>query len=176
MKSIEEESSYIRELLERIVERCPRRSSTSEDERRAAEIIAQELSTLGIETHLEGFRFNESLYATIALHFGLGSAGTLISGGAPQVAFILHLLAAGSYYLDSTKRAYVLRSGWGQLSDARRINGCCSVQPSATRLTPKPTLAAQNCWRGHVAPTNEASRPVSPCSATSNSSTPGVAS
>ena len=109
MQAIEDESSYTRELLERIVEHCPRRASTSEDERRAAQIIAGELATLGIETHLEDFRFNESLYATMALHFGLGSAGTLISGVAPQLAFILHLLAAGSYYLDSTKRGYVLR-------------------------------------------------------------------
>ncbi len=106
---IDDEAAYVRELLEGIVERCPKRSSGSEDERRAGAIIAHELAALGLDTEVEAFEFNESIYQAMALHFGIGSLGTLISPYAPPVAFTLHLLAGGSYLLDSTKRAFLLR-------------------------------------------------------------------
>lgn len=109
MKRIEDEDAYVRELLTRIVDLCPRRSSGSEDERRAAAIMAKELAAIGLDTDLESFEWNESLYQMMALHFGVGSLGTLISPVAPHVAFALHLLAGGSYFLDSTKRAHLLR-------------------------------------------------------------------
>ena len=109
VKIIDDEGIYLRELLERIVERCPRRASASDDERRAAAIVQSEFQSLGLDTRQEVFEFNKSLYATLALHFGLGSLGTVISPVLPQAALALHLLAGVSYYLDSTKRAHVLR-------------------------------------------------------------------
>lgn len=108
-QSIADESAYIRDLIERVVDECPRRQPTSEDERRAATIVQDAFARLGLESWSEGFEFNDNLYANIALHFGLGSLGTAISGVAPHLALPLHLLAGLSYRLDSTRRAYLLR-------------------------------------------------------------------
>jgi len=106
---ITNEKHYIRELMERIVAECPARRPTGDDERRAQAILQAELESLGLDAHLEGFHFNESLYANLALHFGLGTLGTLVSGIAPLAGLALHAAAGGSYYADSTRRGYFLR-------------------------------------------------------------------
>jgi len=105
-----DERAYAEALLARIVHECPRRRPCSEDERRAHELMQGELDRLGLpHGALEGFNFNESIYANMALHFGLGSLGTAVSGLAPAAGFALHALAGTSYLLDSTKRAFLLR-------------------------------------------------------------------
>jgi hypothetical protein len=71
--------------------------------------VRDELEKAGLATSWHHFKFNDNLYENIALHFGLGSLGTLVSGVAPLAAFALHTLAAGSYWADSTRKAYVLR-------------------------------------------------------------------
>jgi hypothetical protein len=103
------ERAYAKELIERIVRECPRRQPTSEDERRSQEIVQEEFEKDGLATSWHHFKFNDNLYANIALHFGLGNLGTLVSPVAPLAAFVLHGLAAGSYWADSTRKAYVLR-------------------------------------------------------------------
>jgi hypothetical protein len=104
-----DETSWARSFITRIVESCPRRMATSEDERRAHAIIGAEMAALGLVTETHAFEFNASLYANLALHFGLGTLGSLAAGRAPAVGLLLHALSAGSYALDSSRRAFVLR-------------------------------------------------------------------
>lgn len=104
-----DEREQLLALIERIVDECPRRQPTSDDERRASQIMEQEFERVGLQTAVEDFRFNSNLYANIALHFGLGSAATAISPLAPALACALHALAGASYYADSTRKRYLLR-------------------------------------------------------------------
>ncbi len=92
-----------------ILREAPLRRPTSADERRAHEITLEAYRSLGLEAALEPFEWNENLYATIALHFGVATAASLLSKRAPRLALALHLLAAGSYALDSARAAFVLR-------------------------------------------------------------------
>jgi hypothetical protein len=55
------------------------------------------------------FRFNTSLYAVIALHFGLAALAGLLQPISPAAALALHLLVAVSYFGDSQKRFFLLR-------------------------------------------------------------------
>lgn len=104
-----QEASALLALIERIVRECPRRKPTSEDEAQAHAIMKAEFEALGLDVETHDFLFNENLYANIALHFGLGSLGTLVSGIAPALGLALHLGAASSYWADSTRRGYLLR-------------------------------------------------------------------
>lgn len=96
-------------LVERIVRECPARKPTSADELRAQQIVAEEFARLGVPTSWHRFEFNDNLYANLALHFGLGVLGTAVSGLAPAAGLALHLLSGTSFWLDSTRRAYLLR-------------------------------------------------------------------
>jgi len=104
-----DETRYARELITRIVRECPRRVATGPDERRAHAIVQEEFAALGLATEVHPFRWNQSLYQTLALHFGAAVAGSLLASRAPLLAFGLHALAAGSYALDSARAAFVLR-------------------------------------------------------------------
>lgn len=106
---IRDEKTYVKELITRIVDQCPRRKPTSQDERRAHLMLKDEFENVGLQTHEEAFRFNENLYANMALHFGLGTLGTIVSGIAPALGLLLHTTAATSYWAESTRRAYILR-------------------------------------------------------------------
>ena len=103
------ERAQVFALIERIVRECPHRRPTSDDERRAQEIVREVFDGLGARTELHHFEFNDSLYANLALHFGLGTLGTAVSGLLPLAGLALHLAAGTSYFLDSTRRAYLLR-------------------------------------------------------------------
>jgi hypothetical protein len=105
----EEEKAYARDLMTRIVNECPRRQPTSPDERRAHEILGAEFQKVGLALSEHAFTFNDNLYANLALHFGLGTLGTVVSQVAPAAGFLMHLAAGGSYYLESTRKAYLLR-------------------------------------------------------------------
>lgn len=105
----EEEQAYARELMMRIVAECPRRQPTSADERRAQEILGVEFQKAGLALSRHDFTFNDNLYANLALHFGLGTLGTVVSQVAPAAGFLMHLAAGGSYWLESTRKAYLLR-------------------------------------------------------------------
>jgi hypothetical protein len=79
------------------------------DESRALDIFREELEKAGLCTWEQPFRFNDSLYENMLLHATTGVAGTAVSGVAPLAGLALHLLAAGSYWADSTRKAYILR-------------------------------------------------------------------
>ncbi len=104
-----DERTYARELVTRIVAECPRRQPTSDDERKAHDIMAAEFAKVGLAQSEHAFTFNDNLYANLALHFGVGTLGTLASQVAPPLGFALHLAAGGSYWLESTRKAYLLR-------------------------------------------------------------------
>ncbi|MGI5862645.1 MAG: M28 family peptidase [Myxococcales bacterium] len=104
-----DERAYVAELIERIVRECPERVPTSEDERKAQELMSAELARLGLAIEEHPFAFNDNLYANLVLHFGLATAGTAVSGLFPLAGLLLHLTAGGSYLADSARRAYVLR-------------------------------------------------------------------
>ncbi len=97
------------DLIERIVDTCPRRIATSDSERRAHQIVAEEFARLGLSSTRQTFQFNDSLYKNLALHFGIGTLGTAVGGLLPPVGALLHALAASSYWADSTRRGYFLR-------------------------------------------------------------------
>ncbi|NLH49752.1 MAG: M28 family peptidase [Myxococcales bacterium] len=103
------EQIYVQKLIERIVAECPERRPTSEDERRAHQIMQAEFERLGLATTEESFKFNENLYANMALHFGLGTLGTMVSALLPLVGLALHAGVGTSYLHDSTRKGYYLR-------------------------------------------------------------------
>ncbi len=104
-----DEPSWARAFVTRVVAACPRRVAGSDDERRAHAIIRSEMDALDLTTEQHDFEWNESLYANLALHFGLGTLGSLVARRRPLVGFALHALAASSYTMDSTRKAFWLR-------------------------------------------------------------------
>jgi hypothetical protein len=106
---IVDERAYVFELIERIIRECPDRSPTSEGERRSQEIMRAELERLCLSSEDHPFAFNDNLCANLALHFGMATAGTAISGLFPLAGLLMHLTAGGSYFADSARRGYVLR-------------------------------------------------------------------
>lgn len=122
-----DEASWAKAFITRIVAECPRRMATSEDERRAHAIIEREMIALGLTTETHAFEFNASLYANLALHFGLGTLGSLVARRSPALALALHALSAGSYALDSSRRAFLLR----RLFPFRRSQNVLGTLPAA---------------------------------------------
>jgi len=105
----EAEHAYVDRLIRRIVAECPRRQPTSEDERRALEIMRAEFAALGLEVRTQPFLFNDNLYANMLLHAGVATAGTVVSCVAPLAGLAMHLGSALSYWGESTRRGYFLR-------------------------------------------------------------------
>jgi len=105
-----DEALALRELVERIVRECPRRAPGTESERRAQEILRHELERAGLRTEWQPFRYHGSLHSNLALHFGLGVAGTLVGGVAPALGALLHGLGAASYWHEATRRGAALRA------------------------------------------------------------------
>ena len=95
--------------IDHIIQSCPRRVAGSESERRAHELMQQDMQALGLEVELRPFAFNRSIYANMALHFLLATVATALIVVHPLVALAGHLLVGVSYWLDSTKRAKILR-------------------------------------------------------------------
>jgi len=90
-------------LIESIVASYPRRRAGSVSERRAQELVGAALEAEGLSTRSEPFDFCDNLYRVIALHFGLGTLGSLLGTRAPLAALALHLGAA-SYWRRSALR------------------------------------------------------------------------
>ncbi len=107
--SAPEETAWARDFITKIVAACPKRMPTSDDERRAHAMIRTEMEALGLETEVHDFTFNSDLYATLALHFGLGALGSVVAGRSPLAGFALHAVSAASYALDSSHKAMILR-------------------------------------------------------------------
>lgn len=72
-------------------------------------MVRRQLEEVGLHTEWAGFRFNDDLYSVLALHFGLGTLGSLLARRAPWAGALLHLTAGGSYWADSTHRHSLLR-------------------------------------------------------------------
>jgi hypothetical protein len=100
---------YTRRLITRIVDECPRRSPASPGESRAQQILRDEMADFGGVPEFLPCRFSTSLYAVIALHFGLATLAGLLLLVSPAIALTLHLLVAISYFGDSQKRFFLLR-------------------------------------------------------------------
>lgn len=132
------EAAYVRDLVTRIVTECPRRQACSPDERRASEIVRREFEHLDLLLRTHAFRFSDNLYANGLLHCAPGIVGTAISGWAPALALPLHLIPALSYYLESTRQAYLGRRLLG-FKPSQNILG---IAPAAT---PEPTLRIVLC-------------------------------
>lgn len=105
--STEARAAY--DFVARVLAEAPVRRPTSADERRAHEVTLGAYRALGLDAELEAFEWNENLYATIALHFGIATLGTLVGRRAPKLAFALHAISAASYALDSSRKAFLLR-------------------------------------------------------------------
>lgn len=103
------ERDEIEGLIARILRDCPRRVATGPDERRAQAIAAEALHSKGLTCRYHPFRFNDSAYENAALHFGIGSLGSLVSWAVPPLGALLHGAAAASYWLDSTRKVFLLR-------------------------------------------------------------------
>ncbi|EYF06965.1 M20/M25/M40 family metallo-hydrolase [Chondromyces apiculatus] len=104
-----DELAWARDFIARVVAACPARASTSDDEARAHTLVEAEMKALGLATERQTFSWNQSLYESLALHFGLGTLGSLFTARAPRLAFALHAGTAASYLADSTRKAFVLR-------------------------------------------------------------------
>lgn len=121
--------AYAEELIRRLSERHPPRRAGSEAELEAQQIVAGRFASLGLSTRFEPFEFNDDLYAVLALHFGTGLLGTAVAGRYPRTGSALHGLAALSYWLDSTKRAELLR----RVFPYRRSQNLLAVLPARGR-------------------------------------------
>ena len=108
-KTSVDETKYLRELITRVIDACPRRLAATESERLAQEMFAEELEERGVSSEMLPFKFNDSLYASVALHNGTALAGSAAFAVSPWVSFVLHLTAAISYMGDSSKKFFWLR-------------------------------------------------------------------
>ena len=95
--------------IAQIIDACPRRVAGSASERQAHERMARDAEALGLSVELTPLRFNRSIYANMALHFGLATCATALLFWWPAAALLLHLLVGVSYWLDATKRWALLR-------------------------------------------------------------------
>ena len=107
--STSEDARYAAGLIARIVRECPRRVMGSDSERRAQDILRDAYEEAGADTGYHAFRWNRSLYAVLALHFGLATLGSMVAHFNIVVAFALHLVAGVSYVGDSRKWFLLLR-------------------------------------------------------------------
>jgi hypothetical protein len=85
------------------------RLAGTDAERRAANRLAERLRGLGRRAEVEPIYVHPQIGLVIALHCGLGFAGSLVAIALPPVGFGLVLLAATSLYLDLNARWYLLR-------------------------------------------------------------------
>jgi hypothetical protein len=99
----------VEQLIRRICRICPERASGSRQERRAQVLLRRSLQQSGGTARWHRFRFNRSLYAVIALHFGLAALATALIAVNPLIAGLAHSLLAASYVVDSQRWAYLLR-------------------------------------------------------------------
>lgn len=98
------------ERIRTIEELGPRRLTGTPTEKAAQEYLGRELASLGYQLDWRPFRWSQSLYANLMVHFGLAALATGIGLTAPFVGAALHALVALSYALESSRRALLLRS------------------------------------------------------------------
>ena len=105
-----DDREYAEDLIRHVIDECPSREPTGDDELRAQKIFREELHDRGVHTHLIPYRFNKNLYAVLALHFGCAVAGSIaFLLGYPWVALGLHIAAGVSYLSEASHWGYILR-------------------------------------------------------------------
>jgi len=115
-------------LIASLIEACPRRAPTSDDERRAQELLRAAYIEAGLDAELIPFYFSQNLYANLALHFGVSTLASLIAPKRPALALGMHLTAGLSYLMDSTREGFFLR----RLFDFRRSQNLVATLPAKT--------------------------------------------
>lgn len=96
--------------LKRLEQLGDRRLTGTPTEKRAQELLGEEVAALGFRLDWRPFSWTQSLYASLLLHFGLAALATGIGFYQPFLGAGLHLLVAISYTLESTRKAILLRS------------------------------------------------------------------
>jgi hypothetical protein len=99
----------VEQLVHHLCRECPDRTSGSRQQSRAQRMLRRSLVRLGGRAQWQRFRFNRSLYAVIALHFGLAVLATALLVVSPLLAATAHGLLALLYVADSQRWAYLLR-------------------------------------------------------------------
>lgn len=130
------DKSYVMDLIRQIVARCPQRRPASQDELVSQQIMKEEFDRLGLQTSWHHFRFSESLYADLALHFGMATLGTAVSGLFPVAGLVMHGLAAASYAAQSTRKHRVLR----HLLKSKQSQNLLAVMPADVPVGTGPAL------------------------------------
>ncbi len=111
MREVETEVERADALIRTICSQFPERRACSADERGAQECVRDTLADVpGAEAKFERFRWNYSLYSTMALHFGLATFGALIAPTFPAAGAFVLALAGISYWADSSRNGHILRS------------------------------------------------------------------
>ncbi len=97
------------ERLRKLEELGPNRVTGSALEKQAQEKLGAELATLGFKLEWRAHWWTRSIYSGLMAHFGLAVLGTVLVFRWPFVGAALHLFVATSYYLESMRRALLLR-------------------------------------------------------------------
>lgn len=111
-----------------------RRLTGTPTEKRAQASLGAEFEKLGFRLEWRPFRFPQSLYASLMLHFGLATIATAIGWPWPWLGAALHALAAFSYTLESTRRGLVLRSLFPSIDSQNLIAVKAAKVPMRRRL------------------------------------------
>ncbi|MFT3710278.1 MAG: M28 family peptidase [Archangium sp.] len=98
------------ERLRMLEELGPRRLTGTPLEKKAQEILGAELTSLGYSLEWRPHTWTRSIYMGLMMHFGLGVLGFgLTMGGQPWIGAAVLFFAAVSYFLESMRRALLLR-------------------------------------------------------------------
>lgn len=114
------------ERVRTIEELGPRRVTGTPLEKQAQELMGRELASLGYQLDWRPFRWTQSLYANLMVHFGLATLATGIGLTAPFVGAALHALVAISYALESNRRGLILRSLFPSINSQNLL----AIQPA----------------------------------------------
>ena len=106
---VSSEREFVERVIREIATEFPARRAGSDQERMAQERLRKKLDALGVANRFHTFRWNESLYATMALHFGIGVGATVIAPAHPWLAAFLHLGVGVSYWADASRTEHLLR-------------------------------------------------------------------
>jgi hypothetical protein len=86
------------------------RGPGTDAERRAANMLAGRLRSIGRRAEIEPFFAHPEYAVVFLIHAALGVAGSIVATVQPAVGFALVLFAAASTYLDLNTRLYLVRS------------------------------------------------------------------
>ena len=106
---VSSEGQFAEQIVRELATEFPERRAGSDQERMAQERLRKKLDALGVPNRFQTFRWNESLYATMALHFGIGVGATAIAPSHPWVAALMHLGVGVSYWADASRTGHLLR-------------------------------------------------------------------